>query len=407
MLKNLNANRPQASVSALAAEVRSLYNLSSGVCDDDVKALCKEVIDKKPELSYLGKNEKKKLSHLVFCSLRCELEILQDIADDPEISEIMINGKDNIFYEKQGTIYKADIKFESSEQLEAVIQRLAAQVGREMNDLNPIVDARLNDGSRVNAVNSNIALDGPILTIRKFNQSRMMMDDLISRGDITREASNFLKSLVESGYNMFVSGGTSSGKTTFLNVLSDFIPPDERVIVIEDSAELQIRNHANLVRMESKSANAQGKGEVPIKELIKSSLRMRPDRIIVGEVRGDEVVDMLAAMSTGHDGSLSTGHANSPAGMIGRLETLHIAASGFPMQAVRSQIAGAIEIFIHLQRFSGGHRRVTEISEIAGIENGEIKLNKLFSYSPGLGLERTQNELIHKEKLAMYEERMN
>ena len=231
------------------------------------------------------------------------------------------------------------------------------------------------------------------------------MEDLISRGDITTEASDFLKELVESGYNMFVSGGTSSGKTTFLNVLSDYIPSDERVIVIEDSAELQIRNHENLVRMESKSANAQGKGEVPIKDLIKSSLRMRPDRIIVGEVRGDEVVDMLAAMSTGHDGSLSTGHANSPAGMIGRLETLHIAASGFPMQAVRSQIAGAIEIFIHLQRFSEGHRRVTEISEVAGIENGEIILNKIFNYVPGKGLVKTENHLLHKEKYEMYQER--
>ena len=407
MLTNLKENRPRPSILDLASEVRKNYDLTGGISDRDVESLCKGLVFSKTQYRYLGRKELEHIAHLVFCSLRCELEILQDLADDPEVSEIMINGKNHVFYEKNGSIHRANLEFESSEQLEGIIQRLAAKVGREMNDLNPIVDARLSDGSRVNAVNSNIAINGPILTIRKFNKSRMSMEDLISRGDISGEAASFLKELVESGYNMFVSGGTSSGKTTFLNVLSDYIPPDERVIVIEDSAELQIRNHENLVRMESKSANAQGKGEVPIKELIKSSLRMRPDRIIVGEVRGDEVVDMLAAMSTGHDGSLSTGHANSPAGMIGRLETLHIAASGFPMQAVRSQIAGAIEIFIHLQRFAEGHRRVTEISEIAGIEDGKIILNKLFVYVPGKGLQKTENDLIHKEKYEMYHERIS
>ena len=405
MLTNLKENRPKPSILDLASEMRRSYDLTSGISDSDVAALCKGLVFSKAQYRYLGKSELERIAHLVFCSLRCELEILQDLSDDPEVSEIMINGIHHVFYEKHGSIFRANLEFESVDQLEGIIQRLAAKVGREMNDLNPIVDARLSDGSRVNAVNSNIAIDGPVLTIRKFNQSRMTIDDLINRGDITKEAALFLQKLVESGYNMFVSGGTSSGKTTFLNVLSDYIPSSERVIVIEDSAELQIRNHENLVRMESKSANAQGKGEVPIKELIKSSLRMRPDRIIVGEVRGDEVVDMLAAMSTGHDGSLSTGHANSPAGMIGRLETLHIAASGFPMQAVRSQIAGAIEIFIHLQRFSGGHRRVTEISEVVGIENGEIVLNKLFSYVPGQGLMKTENQLLHKEKYEMYQER--
>ena len=398
MLSNWKANRPKPSILALASEVRDMYSMSGAISDNEVNRLCRDVIARKAELSYLSTEEREKLIRLVFCSLRCELEILQDIADDPEISEIMINGKDHVFYEKHGNIVRADIEFETTEQLETIIQRLAAQVGREMNDLNPIVDARLSDGSRVNAVHSNIAIGGPILTIRKFNQSRMTMDDLIAKGDITKEASEFLKTLVEAGYNMFVSGGTSSGKTTFLNVLSDFIPPEERVIVIEDSAELQIRNHENLVRMESKSANTQGKGEISIRDLIKSSLRMRPDRIIVGEVRGDEVVDMLAAMSTGHDGSLSTGHANSPAGMLGRLETLHIAASGFPMQAVRSQIAGAIEIFVHLNRFAGGHRKVTEISEIDRIENGEIKLNKIFSYDNQKGLIKS-GELIHTDKL--------
>ncbi|MBR5756867.1 MAG: CpaF family protein [Firmicutes bacterium] len=387
------------SVLELAEEVRSQYSLSDNISDADVELLCRKCIEHKPELFFMSEKEKTRLSRLVFCSLRCELEILQDLSDDPDISEIMVNGKDDIFYEKKGNIIKADVHFETREQLEQVIQRLAARVSREINDLNPILDARLSDGSRVNAVHSNIAIGGPILTIRKFSNRKMGIDELIAKGDITREAADFLRELVRAGYNIFVSGGTSSGKTTFLNILSDFIPPDERVIVIEDSAELAIRGHENLVRMESKAANAQGKGAVTIRDLIKSSLRMRPDRIIVGEVRGDEVVDMLAAMSTGHDGSLSTGHANSPAGMIGRLETLHIAASGFPMQAVRSQIAGAIEIFVHLNRMQQGHRKVTEISETAGIENGEIRLNRLFVYDNEKGLVKTGNSLKRREKL--------
>lgn len=398
MRENWKANRPKPSVQKLAQEVRQKFNVASFTSDDEINELCFNVVNEHSEYSFLSKDEKTKLARLVFCALRCELEILQDLADDPDVSEIMINGKDYIFYEKHGEIIRANISFETTEELESIIQRLAAKVGREMNDLNPIVDARLSDGSRVNAVHSNIAIGGPILTIRKFNQSRLSIEDLIERKDISRQAAEFLEMLVKARYNMFVSGGTSSGKTTFLNVLSDYIPPNERVIVIEDSAELQIRNHENLVRMESKSANSQGKGEVSIKDLIKSSLRMRPDRIIVGEVRGDEVVDMLAAMSTGHDGSLSTGHANSPAGMIGRLETLHIAASGFPMQAVRSQIAGAIEIFVHLSRFPGGHRKVTEISEIDCFENGEIRLNKIFTYDNEKGLVK-QSELLHREKL--------
>ncbi len=399
MRKEWKKNRPEISVLKLAEEVRSRYSLSDSVSDGDVMQLCREITYHKPELFFMTENEKEKLARLVFCSLRCELEILQDLADDPDISEIMVNGKDDIFYEKRGSIYRADVRFETREQLEQVIQRLAARVSREINDLNPILDARLSDGSRVNAVHSNIAIGGPILTIRKFSNRKMGIDELIEKGDITKEAADFLRDLVCAGYNIFVSGGTSSGKTTFLNILSDFIPPGERVIVIEDSAELAIRGHENLVRMESKAANAQGKGAVTIRDLIRSSLRMRPDRIIVGEVRGDEVVDMLAAMSTGHDGSLSTGHANSPAGMIGRLETLHIAASGFPMQAVRSQIAGAIEIFVHLNRMQQGHRKVTEISETAGIENGEIRLNRLFVYDSEKGLVKTGNSLRRREKL--------
>lgn len=399
MRKDWKSSRPKISIESLASEVRTLYSRNENISDEEIKDLCRKTVEYKKELWYLDQNEREKIIRLTYCSLRCELEILQDLADDPDISEIMVNGIDHVFYEKHGRIIRSDIEFENRAQLEQIIQRLAARVSREINDLNPILDARLSDGSRVNAVHSNIAINGPILTIRKFTNRKMSMDELIQKGDITREAADFLKMLIEAKYNIFVSGGTSSGKTTFLNVLSDYIPPGERLIVIEDSAELAIRGQENLVRMESKAANAQGKGAVTIKDLIKSSLRMRPDRIIVGEVRGDEVIDMLAAMSTGHDGSLSTGHANSPAGMIGRLETLHIAASGFPMQAVRSQIAGAIDIFVHLSRFSGGHRKVTEISETKAIENGEIILNRLFVYDEKEGLIRTGNELIHRQKL--------
>jgi len=398
MRKEYISNRPKILITEIVKELRSMYSSSDNLSEDEIKLLCLKLVRTKKELFYLTESEQNRIANLVYSSLRCELEILQSLADDPLVSEIMVNGIDHVFYEKQGEIHRADISFDSEEQLEAVIQRIAASVGREMNALNPIVDARLSDGSRVNAVHSNIAIDGPILTIRKFSTNRMTIEDLINRNDISEEAASFMKEVVEASYNIFVCGGTSSGKTSFLNILSDFIPAKERVIVIEDSAELQIRNHENLVRMESKAANAQGKGEVVIKDLIKSSLRMRPDRIIVGEVRGDEVVDMLAAMSTGHDGSLSTGHANSPKGMIGRLETLHIAASGFPMEAVRSQIADSIDLFIHLERFPGGHRKVTEISEIEGVYEGTIKLNKIFVYDNERGLIK-KSELIHREKL--------
>ncbi len=347
----------------------------------------------------LSIDEKRQLIRSVFCSLRRELEILHDYANDPDVSEIMVNGTGGIFVERKGCIARLPVAFEDAEDLEKVIRRLAAHVGREMNDLHPIVDARLQDGSRINAVDRSIALGGPILTIRKFNKNRMTMEDLIRRNDITREAADLLSRLVQSGYNMFVSGGTSSGKTTFLNILSDSIPSGERVIVIEDSAELAIRNHENLVRMEARKANAQGKGAVTIADLIRTSLRMRPDRIIVGEVRGGEVVDMLQAMSTGHDGSLSTGHANSPAGMIVRLETLFLAASGFPIEAVRNQIAGAIDVFVHLKRSPDGRRSVWSIAEVAGYSNGVVQLNELYHRVPHRGLVATGNRLMHVEKL--------
>ncbi|MDD4286245.1 MAG: ATPase, T2SS/T4P/T4SS family [Eubacteriales bacterium] len=372
--------------------------------DEAVWGIIEDLVLSHHSLDELSPSKKGEVIRMVFYTLRKELEILHEYAEDPDVSEIMVNGTNGIFIERCGKIERVPVSFESSEDLEKVIRRLAASVGREMNDLHPVVDARLQDGSRINAVNRNIALDGPVLTIRKFNRDRMTLDDLILQKDISPEAAELLGRLVRSGYNMFVSGGTSSGKTTFLNVLSDFIPREERVIVIEDSSELAIRNHENLVRMEARHANAQGRGGVTIRELIKTSLRMRPDRIIVGEVRGEEVVDMLSAMSTGHEGSLSTGHANSPAGMINRLETLFLSSANFPVEAVRSQIAGAIEIFVHLKRTSAGKRQVWEISEVEGYIQGAIRLNKLFAHVPGKGLTATGNRLIHKEKLELYEQ---
>ena len=401
MLKNCESG---ISVLKLAQEVRERISPASG--DGDVMRICKDVClselaGGRSGLRSRRFGEIRRAVRLVYCTLRCELEILQDLADDPQVTEIMVNGPGAVFIERGSGIERSDVFFETPRQLEQVIQRLAARVGREMNELNPIVDARLSDGSRINAVGANVAIGGPILTIRKFNKGRMTMEDLVEQGDISPEAAELLKLLVECRYNIFVCGGTSSGKTTFLNVLSDHIPPQERVIVIEDSAELQIRSHQNLVRLEAKGANAQGRGAVSIKDLIRASLRMRPDRIIVGEVRGAEVVDMLAAMSTGHDGSLSTGHANSASGMIGRLETMFLSETSFPIDAVRGQIAQSIDVFVHLARTQDGHRRVIEISEVRGVSDGEVRLAQLFRYAPGKGLEQTGEKLGNTEKLRL------
>jgi len=316
----------------------------------------------------------------IFNSTRKELDLLQPYADDNEVSEIMVNGKDHIFIEKKGKIERLGVHFECREDLEEIIHRIAAKVHREINELNPIVDARLEDGSRVNAVYKNVAINGPILTIRRFPKNRITMEELLRTGTITKEASQFLEKLVAAGYNIFISGGTSSGKTTFLNVLSEYIPKNERVVVIEDSAELQISGIENIVRLECKNANVQGKGEVNIRQLIKASLRMRPNRIIVGEVRGEEVLDMIQAMNTGHDGSLSTGHGNSPEGMLSRIEAMFLQAADFPIDAIRSQIAEAIDIMVHLGRMPDKSRKVLEISEIEGYVDGKILINPLFKY---------------------------
>jgi pilus assembly protein CpaF len=336
-----------------------------------------------------------------FCRTRRELGVLQPLADDPKVSEIMVNGTRDVFVERSGRIERKDVRFEGIEELEELIRRIAARVHREINELSPILDARLEDGSRVNAINKNVALNGPILTIRRFPETGITMEDLLEYGSITREAADYLAVLVECAYNIFISGGTSSGKTTFLNALAGFIPGDERIITIEDSAELQIRGIDNLVRMECRGANAQDRGEVNMRQLIRASLRMRPNRIIVGEVRGEEVLDMIQAMNTGHSGSLSTGHGNSPRGMLYRLEAMFLQAADFPVAAIRRQITEGIDIMVHLGRLPGGARTVMEISEIAGMKGGEIELNPLFLYDAPAGLARTGNRLLGKSKLAV------
>lgn len=377
------------SIKEITEGIRSVINSKQEqLTDEEILTLIEDYVLRDQRIENYSYRKKAEVISGVYNATRKDLSLLQPYADDKEVNEIMVNGIENIFIEKNGKIEKLDIRFESTEELEEIIRRIAAKVHREINELNPIVDARLDDGSRVNAVYKNIALNGPILTIRRFPENRITMSDLLEYGTITEEASELLKKLVKAGYNIFVSGGTSSGKTTFLNVLSEFIPKDERVIVIEDSAELQINGIENIIRMECRNANVQGKGEISIRQLIKASLRMRPNRIIVGEVRGEEVLDMIQAMNTGHDGSLSTGHGNSPEGMLSRLEAMFLQAADFPVDAIRSQIAEAIDIIVHLGRLPDKSRKVLEITEIEGYRDGRISLNPLFQYRYNSGVSR-------------------
>lgn len=306
------------------------------------------------------------------------LDLLQPLLDDPTVTEIMINGHEDIFVERGGLIEKVDRAFESRERLEDLIQSVVGGVNRVVNESSPIVDARLSDGSRVHAVLPPVALQGPILTIRKFPERPLSMAGLVDAGAVSAEAAGLLAGLVRARYNILVSGGTGTGKTTFLNALSSFIPSDERVVTIEDSAELQIRNVPNLVSLETRNANTEGKGEVTVRDLIRASLRMRPDRIIVGEVRGGEAIDMLQAMNTGHDGSLTTAHANGPKDMLARLEMMVLSASELPLSAIRGSIGSALDILVHLSRLRDGTRRVTDIVEVTGYREGTVELNPLF-----------------------------
>lgn len=318
-----------------------------------------------------------KLRTEIFYSLR-KYDIIQEYLEDDDITEIMINGPDAIFIEKEGNLIKTEKAFSSKEKLEDIIQQMVGACNRAVNEAYPIADARLSTGERVNVVLPPVALNGPIVTIRKFSHDPITMDKLIEYEAISKEAADFLEALVKAKYNIFISGGTGTGKTTFLNVLSQFIPTDERIITIEDSAELRLLNSENIVRLETRNKNTEGARTIDIRDLIKSALRMRPDRIIVGEIRGAEAVDMLQAMNTGHDGSLSTGHGNSPKDMISRLEMMVLMGMDIPIYAVRQQIAGGIDVMVHLERLKDRRRVISKITEIEGYENGEIIMNTLF-----------------------------
>ena len=351
--------------------------------DDPLSAIVRTVFSH-PESQYMDQNELDGLIQKTLLTTKGKLGILDPLQEDEDVTEIMVNGKDSIFYEKNGRILKYGMNFDTTEELEEVIRNIAGSVHREINELNPIVDARLEDGSRVNGVYKNVALNGPILTIRKFSGKYITMDDLVGNGTVTVGQAVFLRALVEAGYNLFISGGTSSGKTTLLNALSDYIPRDERVIVIEDSMELKLSHIENIVHMECRNANSRGKGLVTMSDLIRTSLRMRPDRIIVGEVRGGEVVDMLQAMNTGHSGSMSTGHGNSAEGMLKRLESMYLMAVSLNVDAIRAQIAEGIDVLVHLERDSLRNRHIVEIKEVIGYEDGQFVLNDLFGTGNGM-----------------------
>ncbi len=382
----------------------------SNLSDEELLEEIEKIVLRKTEDIYMSIDLKIKLTDMVFSSIR-GLGILDSILSDDSITEVMINGPDNIFIEKNGRLIELDQKFESQRRLYDIIQRIVGSAGREVNEANPIVDTRLKDGSRVNVVLNPVALNGPIVTIRKFSKVPMSIDKLIQYGSITADIAEKLELLVRAKYNIFISGGTGSGKTTFLNALSNYIPKDERVITIEDSAELQIKGLKNLVTLETRNANTAGSGQITIRDLIKTSLRMRPERIIVGEVRGPEALDMLQAMNTGHDGSLSTGHANSTRDMLSRLETMVLSgAAGLPLEAVRQQIASAIDIIIHLARLRDKSRKTMEITEIVGYENGKILLNPLYVFEEdgkttfekvSGSLVRTKNSLVKGDKLRL------
>ena len=358
--------------------------------EEELQEIIRSVLEQASEEEYIPLQDKIRVSRELFNAFR-RLDILQELIEDEEITEIMVNGTDNIFYEKGGRLYRSDRRFLSEERLSDVIQQIVGETNRYVNESSPIVDARLRDGSRVNVVLKPVAVNGPIMTIRKFPSEAVTMKDLIRMGSVTEEAADFLKKLVISKYNIFVSGGTGAGKTTFPNAMSDYIPKDERIITIEDNAELQIQGVENLVKLEARSANLEGEGAITIRDLIRSALRMRPDRIIVGEVRGDETVDMIAsAMLNGHSGSMSTGHANNPEDMLNRLETMMMMGIDLPLPAIQRQIASALDIIIHLGRLRDRTRKVLRIDEVLSYTGGRIETNTLYEFQE----EGMENEKI-------------
>ncbi|WP_244226490.1 CpaF family protein [Paenibacillus protaetiae] len=392
----------------LRERIRQQIDFSGALSDDGLIRLVEKNVFQWSERNPITAGDKVKLVKRLYHSFR-GLDILQPLMEDATVTEIMINHHEEIFIERNGKLSKLPMVFESKERLEDLIQTIVAGVNRAVNESAPIVDARLKDGSRVHVVLPPIALRGPAVTIRKFPDKPLTVHQLVELGTLTEEAAELLCSLIAAQYNLFISGGTGTGKTTFLNALSQYIPSDERIITIEDSAELQIRTVPNLVSLETRNANTEGKGEITIRELIRASLRMRPSRIIVGEVRGGEALDMLQAMNTGHSGSMSTGHANGAKDMLARLETMTLSAADMPIPVIRQQIASALDILVHLSRLRDGSRRVTEICEVLGVVQGEIQLNTLYRFEEEgerdgrlIGsLQPIGDGLQHTEKLQM------
>ncbi|MBD5450276.1 MAG: CpaF family protein [Lachnospiraceae bacterium] len=380
------------------------YSMESS--DEQIQDLIDEMLIREGRETPMTLTERRKLRRELFHAIR-KLDVLQELVDDTHITEIMINGPDCIFIERDGRLYRSDLRFESQEKLQNVIQQIVADCNRVVNEASPIVDARLRNGARVNVVLDPVALNGPIVTIRRFPDKPIMMKDLVAYGSVTAEVCEWLSKLVRAKYNIFISGGTGSGKTTFLNALSYYIPAEERIITIEDSAELQIRSIPNLVRMETRNANVEGCREITIRDLIKTSLRMRPDRIIVGEVRGGEAFDMMQCLNTGHDGSMSTGHANSSEDMLNRLENMILMGMEIPLAAIRQQIASGIDIIIHLGRLRDRSRKVLEIVEVLGYEGDAIVLQPLYQFVETgedgegriCGTLQKKGELVYVEKL--------
>lgn len=393
----------------LKNSIVSKIDLNRESSDDEVLYLIDEAIKDHVREHYLGIEERMRLRKDIFNAIR-RLDVLQDLIEDEEITEIMVNGPDSIFVEKHGVLMPSDKQFESEDKLGDVIQRIASGVNRTVNEAHPIVDARLSDGSRVNIVLPPVSLGGQIVTIRKFSKEMMEMEKLIALGSVTEEAARFLGTLVKAHYNILCSGGTGCGKSTMLNALAHFIPVSERVVTIEDSAELYMKHLPNLVRLEARNANVEGRGAITIRELIKTALRMRPDRLIVGEVRGKECIDMLQSLNTGHCG-MSSAHANSPEDVLLRLETMVLLDESIPLSAIRAQIASALDIIVGISRMRDSTRKVTKICELDGVENGEIRLRTLFEFREDKESRRSGNgrvsgrlvkvsELKHREKLA-------
>lgn len=366
-------------VKKLIKDLRDTLDFMHATTNEELLEYIESAVFRYSDQSPLTSTQMKWLVERIFHAFR-GLDIIQPLIEDPTVTEIMVNNHKEIFIEQDGRTTQAPIQFEDVHKLEDIIQTVVSKVNRVVNESSPIVDARLQDGSRVNVVLPPVALKGPVMTIRKFPDQPLAIEDMIQTKTVTEEVAVFLRQLIKAKYNIFISGGTGSGKTTFLNALSNFIPRNERIITIEDSAELQIRSVPNLVSLETRNANTEGKGEITIRDLIKTSLRMRPDRIIVGEVRGAEALDMLQAMNTGHDGSLSTGHANSIIDMLSRLETMVLSGANLPVTVVRKQISSAIDMMIHLSRLRDHSRKIVAISEMVGMQDGEIQLNSLFEF---------------------------